>query len=193
MKKDMENSNNYSLIHQQSEIIAKIENLGGNFYPNSALSIEDQLFICESLAKTVEQENFTSTYQDKNTSNKNRNVHVNGMVNDTYKRRVNFELTESKLRVITKLQKCSYRTSPTEISVLLEEFFANLNTKPNHWLYIAQQYSPRPINRVINKLIKIQTSGRLTIQNPAAYFTHLIKYRKKRKLTAINGIRLQQL
>lgn len=109
------------------------------------------------------------------------NVSVNGNVNDTCKRYVNFELTQSKQQIITELAQCNYRTSPKAIAGLLEQLFTNCFTNPGHWLFIAQHYNPRAINRTINRLVKLHNVGSVTIQNPAAYFTYLIKYRKKRR------------
>jgi hypothetical protein len=117
----------------------------------------------------------------------NQNVSVSGNANDGCKHKVNFELTENKLDAIERLRSLTYLTPPVEISKLLENIFLQWPSKEGHWLYISQQYTPRAINRVIAGLVKLHTSGRITIQNPAAYFTWLIKHRKKRKLIAING------
>jgi len=114
------------------------------------------------------------------------NVSVNGNVNDSYKHRANFELTESKQHVIRKLKGCTYLTPSIDIARLLEELFLEWPSKQGHWLYISQQYVPRVINRVIARLIKLHASGRITLQNPAAYFTMLIKFRKKRKPIVVN-------
>lgn len=108
-------------------------------------------------------------------------TNVSENVNGSYKRQVNFELTPSKQQIITNLYKCNYRTPPIKISKLLEELFKEWPSKEGHWLFIAQSYPPRPINRILNYLIKRHINGQDTIQNPAGYFTNLIKYRKKRK------------
>lgn len=135
----------------------------------------DQLLACEALAD--------STPIDENyKSNTNESVSVNGMINDSCKRGVSFELTQSKQLVITELSKCNYRTPPNEIASLLEDFFKEWESKPGHWLYIAQQWAPRAINRNIIQLVKTHSTGNKTIQNPPAYFTKLIKFRKRRKI-----------
>lgn len=136
------------------------------------LSREDEILADEALAE--------STPVKKN-KQPNENANVNGMINDSCKRRVSFELTQSKQQVIAELSKCNYQTPPLKISQLLEELFKEWKSKSGHWLYIAQHWNPREINRNINRLVNIQISGQRTIKNAAAYFTFLIGYRKKRK------------
>ncbi len=182
MEKDMENNSNYSPVYQQSGIIEKIERLGGKFDPNSALPIEDQLFICESLAQTIEAENFNSSFQEKRIENQGESVSVKWSGSDTYKRRVISSLTETKRNAIEKLKSFTYKTDPIEIASELKTLFRDYpSEKENHWLYIAQHWNPRAINRVIARMIKSHNSGRTTIQNPAGYFTSLIKFRKQRR------------
>jgi len=101
---------------------------------------------------------------------------------------VNAELSQSKHKVITELKKCNYRSSPYKIASLLEVLFSSYSSKPGHWLYIAQNWTPRVVSWVLNYMVKQAKTGRVTIENPAAYFTKLIKYRKKRKeLRNTNG------
>ena len=114
------------------------------------------------------------------------NAVVNGYGNDTYKRGANFELTEDKLKAIKELQLCTYLTPPFKTAELLERLFLDPNTKANHWLKIAQNYPPRRISLTIKQMIKRHRGGGTTIDRPAAYFTYLIKFRKKRKLVGIN-------
>jgi len=111
----------------------------------------------------------------------NKNINVNGMINDSYKHKVIFKLTKSKQQVILELNQCNYKTSPIIIAKYLEDFFKEWTSQKGHWLFISQHYTPRAINRTINRLVKLQTTGKKTICNPSAYFTSLIKFRKKRK------------
>lgn len=160
------------------EIIKRIENYGARYNPNCfGGSAEDQLLACEAVAEATPIKEHH--YQENERTN--GNVSVNGMVNGSYKRRVNFELTQNKLQVIAKLKTCRYRNPPVEIAQLLDELFSGCETMPGWWLYVAQQWTPRVVNRVINKIIKIHNAGWKTIQNPAKYFSYLIKFRKKRK------------
>lgn len=170
-RRTMENGN-YNQSEQ--EIIRKIEKLGGYYDPTSNLPLEDQLLICETIAE--------STPTDRNHPDAKwmRNVNVQWNGNDIRKRRVNFELTQSKLQAVSKLKVFNYRTPPKEIAEQLEILFQENPSYSSHWPYIAQTYTPRTINRVIHRMIKIHTSGR-TILNPSAYFTELIKHRQKRK------------
>lgn len=157
------------IIHRITEIYHAGYDLG-----NPSFDIYEQLLVCESLAETEAEE-------QKKYRGTNENVSVSGSVNDTYKRRVNLELTESKLKVIQKLKGCIYQTPPVEIAQCLEELFREYESKEGHWLYIAQTYPPRAINWNLSYMIKVHSSGRRTFQNWAAYFTESIKFRKKRK------------
>lgn len=163
----------------KDEVIRRIEEVYHQKYNPNLPNFDawNHLLACEAVAEaTPVKEDY---YKEK--ERENENVSVNGNGNDSSKRRVNFELTPSKLKVISKLKECTYRTSPKIIAQLLEEFFINCNSEKGWWLYVAQQWAPRPINRVIDKIINLYTSGSKTIQNPAAYFTYLIKLRKRRK------------
>lgn len=108
-------------------------------------------------------------------------VDVNGNDDDTYKQSVNVELKESKKRAISELKTFTYKTPPIKISPLLRTLFADCDSNDGWWLYVAQHWNPRAINRVINQMVKVHKSGAITIRNPAKYFTYLIKFRKKRK------------
>lgn len=159
----------------KEEAIYRIEQIYHASYDrNSDLSVWEQLEICESLAETETKE------LEKN-GGTNKDVNVKWSVNDTYKRHINLELTENKQKVIAELKTFTYKTPPIRISQLLQTLFAEYNSKDGHWLYIAQNWNPRAINRVIKRMIGLHISGRTTIQNPAAYFTYLIKKRKKRR------------
>lgn len=148
------------------------------FCESSDLSLEDQKWIWHNIQ-----------YETKNQANDN--VNVSG--NDTCKHFINSELKRTKQKAIADLETCTYRTSPKKIASLLEEIFVSYESKPGHWLFIAQHWPPRAINRVIAYIINVHASGRVTIKNPAAYFTFLIKRRKKRKeFTGINGISRRQ-
>lgn len=143
----------------------------------------EQLLVCESIAEsetTAEKQSYNSPAQEKQL-HPSENVGVSGMVNDIYKRNANFELTENKQKVIAELKTLSYITPPIKIAQLLKTLFAEYNSRDGWWLYVSQHWNPRAINRVIKRMIELQSSGRITIQNPAAYFTYLIQFRKKRR------------
>lgn len=133
------------------------------------LSAEDQKWIWDNVPHT------------ENKDCENDNVFVNRRVNDTHKNEVKTELTSSKHRVISELKECSYRTPPKKVASLLKELFNDPDTMGNYWLYVAQHWAPRPINQVITQMIKRHKRGDSTIKKPAAYFSSLIRYRKKRK------------
>lgn len=153
------------------ETIRKIESYGACYDPDSDLSAFNQLQICEAVEKATP---ITPKPPQKCSSVK--------CINGTNKRKVNSELTQNKQQeIITELRKCTYRTPPHKIAALLEALFSSYSSKPGHWLYIAQNWTPRVVNWVLNYMVKLIKTGRTTIKNPAAYFTKLIKYRKKRK------------
>jgi hypothetical protein len=175
------NMNNRTL--SEYEAIKRIELLGGTYNPDSTLSLHDQLQVCESITESspvISDDTDGRIILQMKEAN-GGNVNVNGSVNGSCKRNVNFELTQSKQNVILELTSCSYQTPPIEIAKLLEEFFVNFPSKEGHWLYVAQHWNPRTILRVIQYLIKLDSSGRVSLRNPAKYFTHLIKFRKRRR------------
>lgn len=162
----------------KAEYFQRAEFLGCHYNPDSNLSSEDQLLICESVAEATP---IKENYNDEEREINKNNISVNGNGNDSYKRNDGQESARSKFQIITELQECNYRTPPTKIASLLEELFVNFNSKPGHWLYVAQHWTPRAINRVIKIILKQKATGETTILNPARYFTFLIKLRVKRK------------
>jgi hypothetical protein len=167
------------------EIIQRIELLGGVYDPESNLSLQDQLLICESLLysspvdPTDEDGKLIQSLKDIES---NTNGSVNRSVNGSYKRIENANLSQSKHNVITQLIGCTYRTSPAVIARLLEQLFVEYPSNQGHWFYVAQNWPPRRINQVIGYLRKLDFPDNPGIKNPAAYFTFLIKKRVRRKL-----------
>jgi len=109
------------------------------------------------------------------------NDSVNRNVNGARKDRENLRLQWSKHEVIEKLQLCTFKTPPREVAALLESLFRDYESKNGHWLYVAQHWNPRAINRVIAEMVRQHQRGDQTIHIPPAYFTKLIRYRKKRR------------
>lgn len=171
----MENSNNYSSSYKQTEIIKKIENFGGKYDSTSTLPIDDQLSIYESLA----QENHTYTLQEKN--NDDGNVNVSGNGNGSYKLNADFKLTTEKLTIIKEISTFNYKVPIYKLASSLEQLFSGLGSESRHWTYTAERYPPRAINSVINTMTKQYGKDWKNLNNPAAYFTKVIKFRKKRK------------
>lgn len=165
------------LTSGQLDIVSKIESLGGEYAPDSDLSLEDQLLACESVAEsTPVKPNYNNERETTSAS-----VSVNGSGNDSCKRSANFEITQIKLQFITQLKECDYRTPPIEIAHLLKELFQEYPSKPGHWLYVAQYWPPKAINGVLNYMVKRQNDGWESIQNPPGYFTNLINHHRKRR------------
>lgn len=185
----MENhTDNHNLKISKEEAVRKIEEVYHAHYdPDSELDLYDQLSICESLAES-------NSINNNKENIPNENINLNGNDNGTNKHKENLKQTSIKLELIRKLKTCNYRTPPKIIATLLEQLLNLPDTKQGHWLFIAQKYTPKTINSVINKMIKAHSSGSRTITKPAAYFTCLIKHHKSRRnwLSDTNGIGKQQ-
>ncbi|MCX6793720.1 MAG: hypothetical protein NTY06_01300 [Candidatus Gottesmanbacteria bacterium] len=163
-----------------TEAIQQIQEIYHQQYaPDSFFDALDQLLICETLAKSSPV--LPIHNQDGEENEATNNTSVSGSVNDSCKPKINAALFENKQSVIAQLKICTYRTSPIEIAELLRILFVEYPSHSGHWLYIAQHWSPRRINGVINRLVGFQRSGSKTIVNPPAYFTFLIKKRARRK------------
>ena len=161
--------------------ISDIEKINPNWYdPNNALSRDDQQFICENTPLPKEDE-------DRLSQSNGSNINLNGY-SATYKRKVKPELILTKAEIILKLSQCNYKTAPLEVALYLEILFSNFPSKKGHWLFIAQHYAPRPINRVISIMLKQHKRGERTIENPSKYFTFLIKFRKQRKSPRVSMV-----
>lgn len=161
------------------EAIRRIRRYGGEYDPTTlSFDVYDQLLACESVDESTP---IPENHRIEQNTKQNGGVYGNGGIDDTCRRKVNFELTPSKLSVLSQLKTCTYRTNPPVIAKLLETYFEGCGSDPDWWLYVAQRWPPRPIWRVIDQLIKLQTLGRMTIRNPAKYFSFLIKKRKERR------------
>ncbi len=121
-----------------------------------------------------------SKSEERNSKSSVDDIVIGGVI-ATYKNGANTEQTLSKHNVITKLRGCNYRTSPKLIASLLDSLFSGWGTKTGWWLYVAQHWNPKSINGVISRMGKQHQRGEANIQNPAKYFTHLIKLRPKKK------------
>lgn len=192
------------------EIKKEIIRLGGTPDPNSDLALEDQLLACQCVWNTPEmleiRQKENGLKEKKLVSNKQRIINKeNTTTNDSVlnvntlgKHRVNTALTQSKQQcelikntvrkqhAIAQLKKCTYRTSPKTVAILLKELFCEYESKEGHWLFIAVNYPPRRINQVIQQMINKKKSG-YPIPKPPAFFTYLIKKRKERKLLRVNN------
>lgn len=171
-------------------IIQRIEKLGGVYDPESNLSLEDQLLICETLVNDstpVDPDDWDGRtilrLREENTDGVS--VSVNGSVNDIGKRQENAEETQRKKQTIAELATCNYRTSPKKLASLLQIVFSSCITQDGHWLFVAQHYTPKSINSVIRQMTKAHVDGWVTIKSPAGYFTDVLKLyhplRKRRK------------
>jgi hypothetical protein len=126
------------------------------------LRIEDQEFIDATLSNSFGEHN-TSVISDSDASETAGYVKTKRQTETTYL---------SKTDAIQKLQNYNSRTSHNKIANLLSRIFEGYGTtNGNHWLWIANNYPPRSINRVL----KIVFKRTKRIRNPAALFTSLIK------------------
>lgn len=166
----------------KEEAIRLIENVYSVRYdPNCSdetFDVWDQLSACESVVKATPIKEY-SNRENVDKTVESENVYVNG--NGGSKQKVNFELTETKLQIIKRLEECNYLTPPIKIASYLTKFFKECESDSGYWLYVSQHWNPRAINRTIASLIKFHKSGRKTIQNWAAFFVYLIQKRKQRR------------
>jgi len=159
-------------------------------YPNwfdasSELSKDDQQWIWENLPISEEKNHRT---QEPYKTNTDAYENENG----GYKFEVNDWLDETNLKLIGELKKCGSYTNCYLVAFLLEKIFSRWKSYVGHWLYIAQTYTPRVINWVMNQAIKEYSLGRIK-KTPAHCFTFLIQHRSKRKsLVATNGVNKQK-
>lgn len=162
----------------KEEVIRRIEQIYHQKYNQNLenFDVYDQLLACEAVEESTPVEE--TYYKEKEITNEN--VSVNESDNDTYRREVNFELTDSKRKVIAQLQACTYKTPPIEIFQLLKEFFRKYESNERHWLWVAQTYTPRILNWVMSTTVKEYLRGGIRT-NPAKFFTFQLRYRKKRK------------
>lgn len=125
------------------------------------------------------KDNSELTQDDRYWINKHVNAYEN--VSGGSKRQDSSQQNLTKLEAIDRLKKCNYRTSPKIIAYLLEIIFIKNPSRKGHWLYISQIYTPKTINAVIYQMLKTHRRGDETIINASAYFTKIIKLKKKRK------------
>ena len=167
--------------------IDEIEKKYPNWYSkDSEMSRDDQQWIWENLPSPQEEKQLSYIIADTN-------AYVNGSVNGGYGLSVDSELNWYKSEAIRKLN--NYDSSITEIqrASYLTEVFKFWKSFDGHWLFIAQTYTLRTINWVINETIKYYISGAIKT-NPAKYFTYVVQKRTKRKtLTATIGGRKQEI
>jgi hypothetical protein len=160
-----------------NEAIRRIEQLGGEYDPDSNLDIWDQLLACETLAEStpVNPNDLDGITIQHLKGASERSESVNRSVNDIGKQQANLEETQRKKQAIIELTTFNYRTSPKKIVPLLQTVFSSSSSQDGHWLYIAQHYTPKSINSVIRQMTKTHIEGWVTIKNPAAYFTDVLK------------------
>lgn len=165
-----------TLSLSKDEAIRRISQLDGTYDPDSSLSIWDQLSACESLHESTPIKEHT-TLEEKKTDEDGNGMRCNG----SYKRSANTLLSQTKHDAIAQLKLCNYRTNPAKTSALLEDIFSDYRSDEGYWFSVAQRWPPRRINQVMNYLIKLESPDHVTVRNPAAYFTFLIRRRVERK------------
>lgn len=168
--------------------ISKIEKLYPNWYDKTfPMSYEDQKWIWTNLPLLEEDE---YKFREIRTSNI---ASVNGSVIGSYKREAGSEQNLSKQQAIEMLKQFDHKTPPKKLALYLTNIFGLWEKKPEHWLYIAQRYTPKTMNSVISQMSKEEQRGDKTFETPGAYFTSVIKFRPKRKsFRNTNGTHKQQ-
>lgn len=169
---------------QLNEAIYQIEHVYHAQYDPTTLLFDayDQFLACESIAESSPV--LPTYYLEKDKNNVIVNIDVNGNDDGICKRRVNFELTGSKLRAIALLNDFSHEIPSTEIEKHLTEIFCEYPSTPGWWLHVAQHWTQRQIYWTLSRVIKLQSLGQVR-KTPAHCFSFLIKHRKK-KIKFIN-------
>lgn len=155
--------------------MAQISTIPDKSFDEEMRMYEEERLMRESVDETMSHHNHHINKQG------NENFIVNGMGNDTCKRIIDNSLNKGKRKAIAELKQLNYRTPPIIVANHLKKLLDTPETVEGHWLYVAQNYTPRTINRVIIAMIKIHQEGWTTIKCPAKYFTSLIQKRAKRK------------
>lgn len=156
--------------------ISQVEKLYPNWYDAAALlSQEDQRWVWENLPLPELDKQLKETRQTTTVS-------LSGNVNGSRKLIENSKKTSHKSQAISKLSLCDWQTHPRIISNYLVEIFGVWQEKPDHWLYIAQYYTPKSILSVLNRMTKTHERGAVKLKSPPAYFTSVLKrFHKPRK------------
>ncbi|AKM83399.1 hypothetical protein A2422_04285 [Candidatus Woesebacteria bacterium RIFOXYC1_FULL_31_51] len=95
----------------------------------------------------------------------------------------NVNENRQKNEAIKDLQDYTYKTPLKFIAIKLETIFGIWDKKPFHWIYIAENYTPKAINSVLREMRKRKENGGMPLEIPGAYFTKVLtKYHSKRKL-----------
>lgn len=158
------------------EIIRRITEIydAGYELDNPNFDIYDQLLACNAIDEAEKE------CKERSNSNPSENVSASGSVLGSSKLKANSDQNLTKHQAITKLKEFNYKTPPTEIEFYLNIIFGRWEQKPDHWLYIAQHYTPKTINSIISQMIKQHQRKDMSIKTPGAYFSSVIKYRHKR-------------
>lgn len=163
--------------------ISEIEKIYPDWYKkDSPLPYDDQKFIWENTPLSPEDE------QKLRGTATSENVNLNGSVNGGRKLIENSEENITKLQANTRLNLTNWRTPAKEIAFYLEALFGRWEKKHNHWLYIAQHYTPKTIRSVRSQMIKSFNRGDISIITPGAYFTSIIKKKGKRKIFRLKKV-----
>jgi hypothetical protein len=178
----------YSVVDKDvQEAIRKIEEIyhAGYELNNPNLSVFDQLLVCEAIDEAERE--YGERY-----NNSNNNVSVSGDVLGSPKLKENSDQNLTKIQAIARLKQLNHKTPALEIEICLNIIFGQWKEKPEHWLFIAQHYTPKTINSIIAQMIKRHQRKDASIKTPGAYFSSVIKHRHKRIIfRRTNGIHKQ--
>lgn len=142
---------------------------------NPSFDVYDQLLACEAISERERE------HQGERNGT-NDNVLVSGDVLGSSKLKVSSDQNLTKHQAIARLKGFNYKTPALEIEFCLNVIFGRWEEKPDHWLCIAQHYTPKTINSIISQMIKQHQRKDVSIKTPGAYFTSVIKYRHKRAI-----------
>jgi len=157
-------------IYSFEEILRRLRMLGGVYDSDfSGLDAWEQYMVWEIIPGKYEKQLMS-----------NINDSVNAMSNGPHKFSANSVKIVDKLSIIDQFATFTSKTPRQELAILLSNVFKEWPSKPGHWLYISQNWTPKTILSCLREIIKIEQNCMQNIKNPAAYFTRIIQFRKKR-------------
>lgn len=169
-------TNKYYNQAESIEIVRKIESYGARYNSDSGLSLEDQLLACEAVAESAPVIEHNET---KNPPATEGEASLRSSSSSACYLKVNDKLADSLHSAIEQLVKLDYKSSRYEIAEILQKTFGDPR-KEGHWLWCAQNYTPRPIIRTIAEIYRSLLLGKWAGQTPADFFTFLLKKRQRR-------------
>lgn len=149
--------------------IDEIEKLYPDWYkPDFELSRDDQGFIWENTPLTEEENQRLRELETIGNVDDYKSVYSGS------KYGANENKNQTKIQAVKSLRKCDIKTAPMITAEHLGNLFGIWEKRPEHWLILARQYTPKAINSVILEIIKAGKRGAIDLRTPGQLFTYLL-------------------